>query len=105
MPTAPQPTASQLRVLRKLAAGEDLRDFAATDDEVKATWDCLIAGWVDCGRITPAGRRILAQHDRTDDVAAPAKTVTLAYRQINPFRVFLAPVEGAAEIVEEYEER
>jgi hypothetical protein len=96
------PTKARLQVLRALAAGKTLQELSRTDEDVRAFWDCLIEGYANHGQITAKGRAFLAEHDRTDDVSAPAKSVAIQYRQVDAIRIFLAPVEGPAEVVEEY---
>ena len=59
-----EPDEAELRVLRNLARGASFEDgFVVEENAMRAMWQCLLAGWVDRGRLTLEGRFALARHE------------------------------------------
>lgn len=57
-----QPDEAELKVLRNLARGAPFEEgFVVEQNALRAAWQCLLAGWMDRGRLTPAGRAVLVE--------------------------------------------
>jgi|SRR5580704_6519970 hypothetical protein len=103
MPDPTEPGTQHLKVLRHLAKGGSVRDlethFVHPGNAIRASFECISAGWVSQDRLTPKGRAVLAEHEPAPP--APARKVEFECRVVERVRVFLAPAEGPAEVTEE----
>lgn len=61
MPEIAPPTEAEMKVLRNLEAGRrGEAGFVHPEVAVRAMWSCITKGWMNAGRLTAAGKKLLS---------------------------------------------